>query len=253
MKSGCARLRKICGPRLLRSTFMISARTRSPTRAASRGICWSRRITPSARPRLTITWPNSTDLITPVMISPARSLNSSNWRSRSASRTFWKITCLARLRVDAAEIDRGQRIDDEVADLGAGLKLFGLLQIDLLEVILDLFDHFDHAPQAQIAGAADRAWRGCRSPRRNALRADFWIASSIASMTIDLSIIFSVATDVGDCEQFSLVGGNRTGHRVQSSSSSRMSSPSSSTSSTPEVSSGRVAAISRSVKTSLAE
>jgi hypothetical protein len=27
------------------------------------------------------------------MISPIRSLNSSNWRSRSASRTFWKMIC----------------------------------------------------------------------------------------------------------------------------------------------------------------
>jgi hypothetical protein len=34
-------------------------------------------------------------LTTPVMTSPTRSLNSSYWRSRSASRTFWKITCLA--------------------------------------------------------------------------------------------------------------------------------------------------------------
>src|SRR3546814_6620383 len=39
--------------------------------------------------------PNSTLFTTPVMISPTRSLNSSYCRSRSASRTFWKMTCLA--------------------------------------------------------------------------------------------------------------------------------------------------------------
>src|SRR5690606_14987277 len=59
---------------------------------------------------------------------------------------------LGALRVDTAEIDRRQRIDDEIADRRARLELFGLLGIDLLEVVLDLLDHFDHAPQAQIAG-----------------------------------------------------------------------------------------------------
>ncbi len=49
----------------------------------------------SARPRSTITLPYSTRLTMPLMISPTRSLNSSYWRSRSASRTFWTITCLA--------------------------------------------------------------------------------------------------------------------------------------------------------------
>jgi hypothetical protein len=59
---------------------------------------------------------------------------------------------LGRLRVDAAQIDRGQRIDDEIAQRGARLELLALLQIDLLEIVLNRLDHFDHAPQAQIAG-----------------------------------------------------------------------------------------------------
>ena len=42
-----------------------------------------------------MTLPYSTRLAMPLMISPTRSLNSSYWRSRSASRTFWTITCLA--------------------------------------------------------------------------------------------------------------------------------------------------------------
>ena len=42
-----------------------------------------------------MTLPNSTRLTRPLTISPMRSLNSSNWRSRSASRTFCTITCLA--------------------------------------------------------------------------------------------------------------------------------------------------------------
>jgi hypothetical protein len=68
---------------------------RSPVRKFSRGIISSRRTTPSARPRSTMTLPNSTRLTMPLTISPMRSLNSSYWRSRSASRTFCTITCLA--------------------------------------------------------------------------------------------------------------------------------------------------------------
>ena len=42
-----------------------------------------------------MTLPYSTRLTWPLTISPMRSLNSSYWRSRSASRTFWTMTCLA--------------------------------------------------------------------------------------------------------------------------------------------------------------
>jgi hypothetical protein len=37
--------------------------------------------------------------------------------------------------------------------LAPGCELLGLLEIDLLEVVLNLLDHFDDAPQAQVAGA----------------------------------------------------------------------------------------------------
>src|SRR5512132_852406 len=53
---------------------------------------------------------------------------------------------------DAAELDRRQRVDDIVADHGAGLQFLRILEADLLEIILDLLDHLDDAPQAQIAG-----------------------------------------------------------------------------------------------------
>merc|ERR1711965_730666 len=54
-----------------------------------------RRSIASPLPTSTITLPYSSRLTTPLIIVPARSLNSSNCRSRSASRTFCKITCLA--------------------------------------------------------------------------------------------------------------------------------------------------------------
>ena len=53
---------------------------------------------------------------------------------------------------DAAELDRRQRIDDEVADGGALLELLRALQVDLLEMILGLLDDLEDAPQAEIAG-----------------------------------------------------------------------------------------------------
>ncbi len=53
---------------------------------------------------------------------------------------------------DAAELDRRQRIDDKVAHRGIGLQLLRALDVDLLEIVVDLFDHLEHAPQAKIAG-----------------------------------------------------------------------------------------------------
>ena len=52
---------------------------------------------------------------------------------------------------DAAEFDRRQRIDDIVADDRAGLELLGVLEADLLEMIVDLFGHLDDAPQPEVA------------------------------------------------------------------------------------------------------
>ena len=53
---------------------------------------------------------------------------------------------------DSAELDRRQRIDDEVADGGALLELLRALLVDLLEMILGLFDNFENTPQPQVAG-----------------------------------------------------------------------------------------------------
>src|SRR5690606_16899196 len=154
---------------------------------------------------------------------------------------------LCALRIDAAEVDRRQRINDEIAHACAGLELLGLLDIDLLEVVLDLLDDLDHAPQPQVTG------------ERVKLGADV-VFGAIAAAGALLDRLFHRLDDdrlvdhllgcngVCNRKQFSLVGGYRTGHQ-----SSAFSSSVSSISSTPLVSSGRVAAISLSVRTSLAE
>ena len=47
------------------------------------------------------------------------------------------------MRGDAAEFDIGQRINDEVADGGARLKLFAAFKADLFEIVFDLLDDLD--------------------------------------------------------------------------------------------------------------
>src|SRR3546814_15254118 len=65
-----------------------------------------------------------------------------------------KDDLLRRLGVDTAQVDRGQRVDDEIAELGVLLQFLTRGQIDLLEIILDRLTHLDDPPQAQVAGLA---------------------------------------------------------------------------------------------------
>ena len=161
---------------------------------------------------------------------------------------------LGGLGSDPAELDRGQRIDDEVADIRAGLKLLRILEAHLLEIILDLFDHLDDAPQAKIAG------RGIE------LGADV-VLGAVAGAGGALDRIFHRLDDdhpvdqflardgIRDRDQLRLVRGNGAGGRGFGCHGQSCPSASSvcSISSAPSVESGAVAAISRSVRTSLAE
>src|SRR3546814_857860 len=147
-----------------------------------------------------------------------------------------------RLRVDAAQVDRGQRIDDEVADLGVLLQLLASREVDLLEIILDLLDHLDDAPQAQVAGLdvelGANIVLGAVAGARSALD------RFLDRLDHDDLVDHLLAGDaVGNRQQFGAVGGNGSGHQ---------SCPSSSISSAPSVESGTVAAINLSVRTSFA-
>jgi hypothetical protein len=75
-----------------------------------------------------------------------------------------------------------------------GCSFCALLQVDLLEIVLNRLDHLDHAPQAQIAGIGIELGADVVLGTVAVARAARWIASSIASMTMALSIIFSDAT-----------------------------------------------------------
>ena len=95
MNSGEERDKMMGAPRNVRSTSMIMARTRSPLRRFSLGIISLRRSRPSTRPDSTMMSPLSMRLTVPTKIFSPRAMNSLSNISRSASRIFCKMTCLA--------------------------------------------------------------------------------------------------------------------------------------------------------------
>src|SRR5215471_10553135 len=182
------------------------ARMRSPLRNTSRGSISSRRTIASPRPRSTTTLPYSTRLTMPLTISPMRSLYSSYWRSRSASRTFCTITCFAdcaairpyssggsgsaivspicaagcRRRIVEADLSRGifHSIDDEHV----------ARQMQLTAFRIDLRAHFSLAAVARARRLGDRILHGAEH---------------------DLAIDRLFTGDrLGDLQQFEFVGAN---------------------------------------------
>ena len=95
MNSGAERDKMIGAPRNVRSTSMIMARTRSPERRFSFGIISLRRKRPSTRPLSTMMSPLSMRLTVPTKILSPRDMKSLSNISRSASRIFCRMTCLA--------------------------------------------------------------------------------------------------------------------------------------------------------------
>ena len=148
---------------------------------------------------------------------------------------------------DAAELDRRQRIDDEVADRGALLQLLRALRVDLLEMILGLLDHFEHAPQAQVAGFAVEL--GADVVLGAVAGAGGALDRVLHRLDDDALVDQLLARDgVGDRDQLGLVGADGSGcggHYSYSSIVSMCSAPS--------VLSGAVALMSLSVKSSLAD
>ena len=95
MNSGAERDRMMGAPRKVRSTSMIMARTRSPVLRFSLGIMSLRRSRPSTRPLSTMMSPLSMRLTVPTNILSPRDMKSLSSISRSASRIFCRMTCLA--------------------------------------------------------------------------------------------------------------------------------------------------------------
>ena len=111
---------------------------------------------------------------------------------------------------DAAELDRRQRIDDIVADHGAGLQLLRILEADLLEIIVDLLDHLDDAPQAKIA--AGRVELGADVVLGAVAGAGGALDRVLHRLDDDRPVDQFLARDgIGDRDQFGLVGGDGAG------------------------------------------
>jgi hypothetical protein len=193
MKSGWARDRKICGPRFSRRTERISERTRSA---------------------------DSNDLARDLLVAADHALGAAEIDDdvaeldalddagddlADAILEFLELPLalgvahlleddlLGGLGGDAAELDRRQRIDNEVAHARAGLQLLRVLEAHLLEIIVDLLDHFDDAPQAQVAAL------------RIELRADV-VLGAVAGAGGTLNRIFHGLDDDGAVDQ--LLAGN---------------------------------------------
>ena len=99
-----------------------------------------------------MTLPYSTRLTRPLTISPMRSLYSSYWRSRSASRTFWTMTCLADCAAMRPKSKGGSVSAMASPTCGGRVAAPGVVERDLDRVVVDLVDHEQVARQAQLAG-----------------------------------------------------------------------------------------------------
>ena len=133
MNCGAVRDRISCGPRAWRSIFITQARTRSPTRRFSFGIMCSRGSSASRRPDSMIALPRSMRLTVPVTSSSPRDRKSLQDLLALGVADALQEHLLGGLRADAAELDRLDRLLDEVLELGVGLALLRRLgQRDLL-------------------------------------------------------------------------------------------------------------------------
>ena len=99
-----------------------------------------------------MTLPYSTRLTVPLTISPMRSLYSSNWRSRSASRTFCTITCLADCAAMRPKSIGGSCSAMKSPTSASGLRSRAEDSAIWRRIILDGLDHFHQPLQLHLAG-----------------------------------------------------------------------------------------------------
>ena len=188
-KSGWVRLRMILTRWPTLRTSRMMARMRSLGWWLSPGICSLRGRSASVLPRLTMTAPPSNRCTVPVTRSPRWSSNSSKRLSRSASRIFWMITCLAvwaaiRPSSDGSiliavlgRLDRARLGVDVDLDLGGlGVVLLGRggecrldpLEQNILGDILVAVDAIDDADQIDAHSSPPR--RGRTTPESGIVR-----------------------------------------------------------------------------------
>ena len=124
---------------------------------------------------------------------------------------FLEDDLLRCLRLNAAELDRWQRIDDIIADLGPRLKLLCRRDVYLLVKIVDQLDDFDNAPQPRLARLRINLGANLHfRPIAHFCRAlDCVLERFDHDLAIDQLFL---GNRIGNCQQFGLVGGNRSRH-----------------------------------------
>ena len=124
---------------------------------------------------------------------------------------FLEDNLLRCLRLNASELDRRQRIDDIIADLGPRLKLLCRCDVYLLVKIIDELDHFDNAPQPRLARL--RINLGANFHFRPIAHFCRTLDCILERFDHDFAINqFFLGNRIGNCQQFGLVGGNRSRH-----------------------------------------
>ena len=138
----------------------------------------------------------------PLTISPIRSLNSSYCRSRSASRTFCTMTCLADCAAMRPKSIGGSNSAMKSPTCAAGLRLRASSSRDLVGRVLDRLDDLHQPLQLHLAGfrvdvGADIGLRAIACAGRLLDRVLHRV------MTIMRSIAFSRATASAICRSSS--------------------------------------------------
>ncbi len=157
--------------------------------------------------------PNSTRLTMPLMISPTRSLNSSYCLLALGFAHALHDHLLGGLGGDAAEIDRRQRVDDEVAELELGIDASAPRSTGIWVASFSTgSDHLAPAGQLDLAGLAVDRRRGCRSRGRTWRgRPSGWPAPSPPALR-SRSMLFSRATASATCSSSDAGNGDRRFH-----------------------------------------
>src|SRR5512134_3313564 len=149
-----------------------------------------------------MTLPYSTRLTMPLTISPTRSLYSSYCRSRSASRTFCTMTCLAFCAATRPKSSGGSGSAMRSPISASGLRrLASSRLICVASFSIVSTTAITRASRVSPVRASISQRMSISAPYRDL--AAFWIASSIAWMTMRRSIDFSRATASAICKSSS--------------------------------------------------
>ena len=157
----------------------------------------------SARPRSIMTLPYSTRFTVPLNDIADAILVFFELASRSASRTFCTITCLAFCAAMRPKSSGGNVSAIKSPASASGLRFFGVLHSSSAWRRAHFLNHFKQTRQFDFARARDRSRRGFRSRCHSEISRPSGSRLPSPERTILLSIVFSRATASAICKSSS--------------------------------------------------